>query len=333
MKSKLLIEYNGVEATDTIADDCNSFTWKDNATGSADTFTVNLSNLDGKWMKGFYPLETDCFKAWIEISEWAADYKSGKIYCGQFNVDSLSYSGFPETVSLSGISTPTDCNFNVKQKSRTWEKTTVRTILNDITASAGITLTFDADDISVDSVSQNGKTDLSFAYSLCSDYGLSLKLYNSKMVVYDKTAYEKKDAMYTISADQLGGSGAYSIKRETTTVYDSVKIQYTSGSRTLTYEYTIPGKSGNRQMFISSKAESLSDAEKKAKAALRDSIRDSQTITIKAMGSAKYMSADCFNLSGFGRLDGKYFTDSVTHSKSEGKYTVSITAHLACTGF
>lgn len=335
MRSKVLIEYNGVEATDIIADDCDSFTWKDNATGAADTVTLNLNNTGQKWMNGYYPSDEDVFKAWIQLSEWAADYREGKLYCGLFMVDSLRYSGFPETLQLSGISTPTNSNFNVKQKNKSWEKTTVKTILNDIAKSAGITLEFYAKDISIDSINQTGKTDLAFAYSTCSEYGLSLKLYNKKMVVYDQTDFEKEKSRYTISHSQLGGSGSYTISRQVTTVYDSVKIQYTNGKKgnALTYEYTVPGTSGKRQMYITTKAESYSDAEKKAKAALRDNRRKSQQITIKMMGSAKYMASDCFDLSGFGQLDGKYFIDSVTHSKAGGKYTVTITAHLTVTAF
>lgn len=335
MRSKLTLEYNGVDATDIIADDCDSFTWTDNASGSADTVTLNLANIGQKWMNGFYPAETDVFKAWIQLQEWAADYKEGKLYCGTFMVDSLKYTGFPETLQLSGISTPIDSNFNVKQKSRTWNKTTVWTVMNDITSSAGIELIFDAEDSSIDSVNQNGKTDLAFAYSLGSEYGLSVKLYNNKMVVYDQAAYEQKEPLYEISHVQLGGSGSYSVINQVTAVYDSVKIQYTDGKKgkVVAYEYTIPGKEGKRQMFINTKAESHGDAEKKAKAALRENIRKSRTITLKMMGSAKYIATDCFKLTGFGKLDGVYFIDSVTHQKSAGKYMVSITAHQVVTGF
>lgn len=334
MKSKIIIEYNGVEATDIIADDCSSFTWKDNASGTSDTVSLNLSNLDQKWMNGFYPSENDKFKAWIQLQDWAADYKEGRIFCGSFAIDSLKYSGFPETLQLSGISAPINNNFNVRQNNRTWSKTDLQTILQDIASGAALSLVFDADNINIDSANQTGKTDLAFAYSLCNEYGLSLKLYNNKMVVYDRTAYERKEAQYTISREQLGGSGAYSITKQVTTVYDSVKIQYTGGSDdTLTYEYTIPGRTGTRQMYLTSKAESYSDAEKKAKAALRENLRSSRQITLKMLGSAKYMAADCFNLSGFGKLDGKYMIDSVTHQKSGGKYTVSITAHPTVTDF
>lgn len=335
MQSKLIIEYNGVDATDIIADDCSSFTWKDNATGTADTMTLSLSNIGGKWMNGFYPSDEDKFKAWIQLQEWAADYRNGQIYCGCFMVDSLRYSGYPETLQLSGISTPTDSNFNVKQKNKAWSKTTVKTVLESIAAEAGIKLVFDAEDASIDSINQTGKTDLSFAYSLCSEYGMALKLYNNKLVVYDQTQYEAKESRYTITPELLGGSGAYSISKQITTRYDSVKIQYTSGKKgkTLTYEYVIPGKEGKRQMYVTTKAESLSDAEVKAKAALRKNIRDSVQLSIKMMGSAKYMATDCFDLSGFGKLDGKYFIDAITHQRSGGKYTIALTAHLTATDF
>lgn len=334
MKSSLVIEYNGVEATEIIANDSSSFTWIDNATGKADTLTIDLSNLNRKWMNGFYPSDNDVLKAWIQLEEWSADYRQGKLYCGQFRVDSLKYTGWPEKLQLSAISVPIDSDFNVKQKSRTWESSSVRSIIADIAAEAGIELVFDAEDISADSVSQSGKTDLSFAYSLCSEYGLSLKLYNNKIVVYDQTDYEKKASSYPIDRKSLGGDGAYTITSNIANVYDSAKIQYTGADgETLTYEYIMPGKPGNRQLFITTKAESLNDAELKAKAALKESLRKSKSITIKGIGSAKYIATQCFDLTGFGKLDGKYFIDSVTHSKSQGKYTCNIIAHPTVTDF
>ncbi len=334
MKSSFAIEYNGVEATGIIANDSDSFTWKDNATGEADTLTISLSNIGRKWMDGFYPSENDVLKAWIQVEEWAADYGNGRIYCGQFQVDSLKYTGWPEKLQLSAISVPVNSDFNVKQKSRTWEATTVKTVLGDIAGNAGIELVYDADDCNIDSISQSGKTDLSFAYSLCSEYGLSLKLYNNKMVAYNQTDYEKKGPSYSISHSSLGGSGAYAITSNITSVYDSAKIQYTDGNGdTLSYEYTIPGKAGNRQMFISAKAESYGDAEIKAKAALRDNLRKSKSITLKVMGSAKYIATQCFDLIDFGKLSGKYFIDSVTHAKSAGNYTCTIVAHPTVTDF
>lgn len=334
MRSFLNITYNEVEATDIIADDCESFSWVDRASGESDTLTLSLSNIGQKWMNGFFPSEQDVIKAWIRLEEWPVDYREGRIFCGTFMVDSLKYSGWPEKLDLSAISIPIGTDFNVKEKSRSWESTTVKTILSDIAAAAGIELIFDAQDHSVDSMSQSGKTDSSFAKDLCRDYGLAIKLYNNKLVVYDQAVYEMASPAYTITREELGTEGTYRIDKTITKTYNGVKIQYTDkNGKTLSYEFTVPGTDGQRQKFISARAESLRDAEIKAKAALRESLRSSRTITITKTGSAKYIAAQVFCLSGFGQLDGNYFIDSVTHNRNAWKYTCIISGHLAVTGF
>lgn len=334
MRSFLNITYNEVDATDIIADDCESFSWVDRASGESDTLTLSLSNIGRKWMNGFFPSDQDVIKAWIRLEEWPVDYKEGRIYCGAFMVDSLKYSGWPEKLDLSAISVPIGTDFNVKEKSKSWESTTVMTILSDIAAAAGIELVFDAQDHGVDSMSQSGKTDSSFAKDLCREYDLAIKLYNNKLVVYDQAVYEKASPAYTITREELGTEGTYRIDKTITKTYNSVKIQYTDkNGKTLCYEYVIPGTDGKRQKFISAKAESLQDAEIKAKAALRESLRSSRTLTITKTGSAKYVAAQVFCLSGFGKLDGNYFIDSVTHNRTAGKYTCVISAHLTVTDF
>lgn len=334
MRSFLDITYNNVEATDIIADDCDSFTWVDNASGGADTLTLRLANIGQKWMNGYFPSDQDVIKAWIRLEEWTEDYRAGRIYCGTFMVDSLKFSGWPEKLELSAISVPINKDFNVKEKSRTWESTTVKNIMLDIAGEAGIELAYDAEDFKVDSVSQSGKTDLSFGKDLCNEYGLSMKLYSNKIVVYSQADYEKSAPAYSITRSDLGTEGAYKIEKRITKFYNSVKMQYTDSSgKTLTYEYTIPGTDGQRQKFISGKAESLKDAEIKAKATLRESLRNSRTISITKTGSAKHIAAQVCNIEGFGKLDGNYFIDSVTHSRNAGKYTCTLTAHQVVVDF
>lgn len=334
MRSFLDITYNEVDATDIIADDCEAFTWVDKASGEADTFTMTLANIGQKWMNGFFPSDQDVIKAWIRLDEWPIDYRGGRIYCGTFMVDSLRFSGWPEKLELSAISVPINKDFNVKEKSRTWQKTTVRDIMQDIAAAAGIDLVYDAVDYNVDSMSQSGKTDLSFGKSLCSEFGLSMKIYNNRIVIYDQTDYERASPAYVISRNDLGAGGSYKIEKSITKTYNSVKVQYTDETGdTLSYEFCLPGTDGNRQKFISAKAESLKDAEIKAKAALRESLRSSRRVSITKTGSAKHIAAQVCSLSGFGKLDGNYFIDSVSHSKGGGKYICTISAHLVVTEF
>lgn len=158
-----------------------------------------------------------------------------------------------------------------------------------------------------------------------------MKLYNSKMVVYDQTEYEKKKASYTIREEDLCGN--YDFHAQITTVYDSVKIQYTKDKKTLTYSYTIPGKKGNRTLFMNSKADSHKEAEVKAKAKLRENLRKSRSLVLNLTGMARYKAAQNFKLEGFGKLDGVYFIDTVAHDKSNAAWKSTVTAHPVVTDF
>lgn len=331
MRSSMTVKYNEKETN--ISDECESFTWTDCAGGEADTISMQMPNKNQKWMKGYKPGRADYIKAWIKVSNWQEGKKDAKQFCGKFYIDLIQYAGFPERTDLSGISVPIGNGFNVRQRNKTWKKTSVRAVLEEIAKRAGIKLQYDAADHKIDSISQNGKTDLEFAFDICSEYDRQLKIYNGKMVVYDQTDYEKKEAKHTIKRTELGGGESYSIKLQTTKVYNGVKIQYTSGKdKVLTYEFKRPGTNGTRQMFVTAKAESLQDAEKKAKAALRKNAREETTGTIRIMGNPSYVAAQNIKLEGFGKLDGKYFIEKVIHTKNRS-YTTTLYIHKTVTDF
>lgn len=330
MYSWVTLKYNGSD-DDILTDQHKAFSFTDNASGEADTITVTLRNNNGKWMDGHYPKSGDYIKAWIKANNWQYDNVSEKLYCGMFLLDTMELSGFPQETQIQGISVPIKTSFNVTQRNKTWKKTNTKSVLSDLAKNGGITLVYDAAVHSIDEIRQSGQTDLSFAFSICGEYGLSMKLYNSKMVVYDQTEYEKKKASYTIKKENL--CGEYRFKSQITTVYDAVKIQYTKNKKTLTYSYAIPGKKGNRTLFINSKADSYKEAEVKAKAKLRENIRKSKSLTLNLTGMTRYKAAQNFKLEGFGKLDGVYFIDKVVHDKSYAAWKSTITAHPVVTDF
>lgn len=331
MRSVITLKYNDVDVPKNVTDECEGFTFEDNAYGQADSIELTMNNRSGKWLKKWHPRANDFIKAWIRVQDWEQGKRNAKLFCGKFSIDELVFSGFPETVQIRGISIPINGGFNVTEKNRTWKKTTTKQILSDIAKAAGIRLVYEADTFSIDEMTQSGNTDMEFAFSLCEQHDLALKLYNDRMVVYDKDVYEKKKSVYTIKKDELGES--YSVREQIRTVYDSVKMQYTNNKETVTYAYTVPGKKGTRKLFVSEKAESIRDAERKAKAKLRESLRERVSIDLTVMGNIRYKAAENFTLEGFGKLDGKYFIDYVSHQKSGSKYTCQITAHRVVTEF
>lgn len=331
-KSRVLLRYNRTDVTDTITDLLESFDWTDVASGEADTISLVLNDRNMMWVKkGFIPIAKDYIKVWIRVNNWMYDGDIRKTYCGKFQVDSFTATGFPNIFTIEGICLPINKSFNVTQRNKTFKKTSVKRLLQDIAKRAGMNLVYDAPDHKINEISQSGQTDMAFAFSVCNEYGVSMKVYNGKLVAYDQTRYEKRKDRYTIKRSDLGEGNAYNIQRNITTMYDGVKMQYSNkDKKTVTYKYVMPKKKGKRLLVISGSADSHADAEKKAKAQLLKALREVQSITLTVMGDPKYKACDNFSLEGFGRLNGKYFIDKVVHSKSGG-YLCTITAHKVVT--
>ena len=89
-KSDVLIKYNEVDATKAIGRMMESFTWTDYASGSADTVSLSLNNMNNLWVKkGYIPLHTDRLKAWIRVTDWNCAGDTRSVFCGQFQAITL----------------------------------------------------------------------------------------------------------------------------------------------------------------------------------------------------------------------------------------------------
>ncbi len=331
-KSTIILKYNDKDATKVFTDDMASFTWTDCASGEADTISLSLNNRNLKWLKpGWFPQSSDFIKMSIKVIHWRKQSDNRTVYCGKFAVDEFRASGFPSTVDVNGISIPIHTSFNITQRNKTYKKTSVREVLSEIAKRADVRLVFSAKNQKIDEVSQDGRTDMEFAFSLCSDYDISLKVYNEKLVAYDQTAYEKRKKSFTLDRSDLGDSGAYSFVRSVAGIYDGVKLQYQNkDGKKITYRYTVPGKEGKRLLSLSLSADSHADAERKAKAKLAKNLRQAVTATFKVMGDPRYQACKVFEVTGFGRFNGKYFIDKAVHSK-EGAYYTTIECHRCVT--
>ena len=325
-QSTVIVKYNDKDITKTITDYIEGFSYVDNASGTADTVTLKLNDKSGKWSGSWIPVQGDSVKTIIKLTNWNKEGDNRIFDCGFFLIDDLSFSGPPSTASIGGISTPINTDFNVTKKNKTWQSTTVKGILSSIASSAGIGLYFSGQDYTIKEIEQSDQEDVNFAFQLCSSYNLAMKLYNKKIVVFDQVEYEKKEASLTIRRADVEG---YSIKKGMTRQYDGVSISYTDGilNKTLSYKFML--KEGTRILKLNEKASSLQDAEVKAKAKLLAHNRQCQTMSVTVKGDTKYISSKCVNVSGFGKLDGKYYIDSVTHNKDAGSgYTCTLEMHL-----
>ena len=58
-KATVSLVYNGVNATDPIAPDLDSFTFVDVASGSSDSINAEFTDRDHRWIDAWFPVQGD----------------------------------------------------------------------------------------------------------------------------------------------------------------------------------------------------------------------------------------------------------------------------------
>lgn len=323
-KATVDVSYKGISITDDISNDVVSFSYTDNADGVADDISLSIANVSKKWLNEWMPSMTDTVTAKIQTVDMG-----GELNCGLFIVDGVSFAGRPLTVSIKGLSTPVDTNFSEVSKNKTWQKATLKDIAGTMAGNAGIPLDYDADyNPTFDFLSQTEQSDKAFLYELCQKYGLNMKLYSNRLVVYDPVTFEHEGAVASFSENNMLSWNCESTLTEAG--YSACRVQYTDPLSIEKREYiyrTEDGASSTKVFEITESADSLAHAEQICKAKLRNLNMSETTISFNIMGNALVVACMTIEIVGLGVFSGKYFIDKATH-KVGGGYTTAIEAHL-----
>ncbi len=304
-----------------IAEQATSFSYTDMASGESDSISITLHDIGKEWMGNSMPRRGASLGAKIELINWNTEEYTENFDCGTFVLDDLSFSGRPLSCTLGGVSVPAMDDFKSLKRTRTWEQTTIQEIASQVCVSAGVELYYEADTIQIAEIEQNKQTDSAFLYALCEKYGLAMKVYNSKIVIFDIVKYEEKAAVLT-----LNESGMLSWSYNTTIegTYTGVTLDYTDPDSDETISVNM-GSSG-RMYSINSQASSRYDAELQAAAKVNEANRAIETMEVSIRADIRIVASCCIQISGLGNLDGKYYVDKVRHSIGSG-YKMQLTLH------
>ena len=64
---------------------------------------------------------------------------------------------------------------------------------------------------------------------------------------------------------------------------------------------------------------------------LMNEVRTANVVAVTVMGDPKYRACRVFRVTGFGKFNGRYFIDKVTHNFSDEGYTSTIECHKCVT--
>lgn len=359
---RLFFTEAGTSVTQDILPDLLSFTYDDKETNEADEISLTLKDPTGKWASKWKPDGGEVVRAYI--ASGTVDGKKGReLFCGKFFVDSLRTSGSPRVFEMRAVSIPLNTPIRRKMVTKAWEKKTLKGIAQEIATAAKVKLLFDSqDNPSYDRQDQKAESNLRFLSRLCEDAGLSIKVTDSQIVIFDQAFYEKKKPVKTfklgvsdiLSWDfesqqsetyktctvswrdpkkkQKGSSGGYNMDLEKGDSGDDPeydmdlqKVKKKVNVAVNTYTYTDPNVEDNGQEYqVKKRAASLDEAKRIAKATLRKLNLRSVTGGLSLVGDTSLVAGVVVELKGFGSFDGRFYIESASHSVSTSGYVTSI---------
>ncbi|WP_459577834.1 phage late control D family protein, partial [Bilophila wadsworthia] len=182
-------------------------------------------------------------------------------------------------------------------------------------------------------VEQRQESDLEFMQRITKEQGLRLAVKSDRVVVYaGQTADQLEPIAIRRASEADPGEGldfqSFRAKRTTEGIYTQCVVGYTKAADSETietqYEPNIPPTTG-RVLYINKRIENQAQAERMAKAELRDKNRKEQTASLSGMGDTRFRAGTVLDIQGWGRFDSKYVIAQATHTFSaDGGYTTSL---------
>jgi len=326
--------YDSQDISQDIAAFLKSFTVNEVLGGEADEAEISLHDREELWMGDWLPELGATMDITLQIQNWESEGDTRELPFGKFDVDEISISGWPHEAKIKLISVPVTGGMNSVKKTRAWEKVKLSQIAQDVAGSAGMELFYDTEeDPMQERAEQSEQTDLSFLQKLCKDAGLSLKVTDKKIVIFDVSKYEKEDPVLTI----VNGSSAvksFECRQTVHQIYKAchVKYKHSKKDELIEFTFTDPRREKGETLEINEKVESVAEAEKLAKKKLREKNLEETAVSLTMVGNFALLASNTVELKNFHTFDGKYLITKSSHEVGNG-YTTKVDLRRVIDGY
>lgn len=306
----LRLFYQGKNVTEELHKDILDFTYTDNSHGEADDISLTLKDETYKYLGDWFPTLGDKIQPVIIMDD------GRELSCGTFKLDDFECSGPPTKVSFNAVSVPNNKSVRQTKNTKAWQDVRLREVIQDTADKAELTLTYATDiDPIYDRIDQKSETDLGFLKRICEDEGLSLKVTDSQVVVFDRGELEIKPSVAII--DRLGGQvKSWSCKTQNHDTASETTVEYKdpkTGKKISHTEKSKTDNGGNKQK-ITKRVKSKAQAQRLAKAKQKEKKGLETTISITVVGDISYRAGANVTIKNYGKFDGKYFIKKAVHS-------------------
>lgn len=310
------VSFNHQKVTNVLNPHLINWTYTDNLSGQIDDLNIILEDKDAVWIGNWFPSEGTIINADIVKRNWETN--DFRMDLGQFEIDTIE--GNDSTITIMAMATSQNTSLRGEKRSKSWEKVKLKTVISQIAKRHKMKLYWQtSDNPTKERLEQVSQSDLSFLYELCRDEGLCLKLTNNSIVVLDEQDYENNKASYTIRRRAHHDDPIKIIsrrwKRTLTDVYKSCKVTHTKNKKTITGTFTPKNPPKTQRILVVKQAvSSRAEAQKLARKKLREKNKNGVVVTLTVFSLVALRAGMTFNLTDFGKLNGKYIATKVTYS-------------------
>lgn len=279
-------------------------------------------------------------QAIILRENWNGDGMDKVLDCGEFELDSITASGPPSEVSIKCTSIPYSSRIRQSTRNRAWEGCRLSGIAQEIAERGGMSCIFESEyDPEYERLEQVNYSDISFLSILCHNAGISLKVTNNILVLFNQAVYEAKDSVMTIAK----GDGQYLKYRlnsgSADTEYDSCRVSYTdpeTGALITASAFVEDYKEDdedNMQLEINTRVASVGEAQALAEKMLRLKNKYEYTASFDLPGNPELAAGVTIELVGWGPWSGKYIIKQSKHNAGSSGYITSIDLRKVLEGY
>lgn len=331
---KIKCLYDSQDISQDIAAFLKSFSITEVLGGEADEAEITLHDREELWMGDWLPEMGATMDITLQIANWEGEGDIRELPFGKFDVDEMTESGWPHEVKIKLISVPVTGGINTVKRTRAWEKVKLSAIAQDVAGGVGMELYYDTEeDPMQERAEQSEQTDLSFLQKLCKDAGLSLKVTDNKIVIFDVSKYEQADPVLEI----VNGTNAVKSFECRQTIHDiykacHVKYKHSKKDELIEFTFTDPKREKGETLEINEKVESVAEAEKLAKKKLHEKNLEETSVSLTMVGNFALLASNTVTLKGFHTFDGKYLIMKSSHEVGSG-YTTKVDLRRVIDGY
>lgn len=317
-KKSVSLIYNGTEAYSELSPYLEQITYTDSVDES-DMISLELSDRDLKWRNAWIPRKGDILIPALTLEDWNYEGEKMTIQCGSFIVDDFGFSSPPAIGNINGVSSPVNTGFKETENTKTWEAATVQLIAGEIAGKYGLNLIYEAQEIAVAKIEQDKRTDSDFLKTLCEKYGLGVKVFYNRLVIWDYREYFGRTPVTEIKPEMCS---KWSYRSSMQGTYTGARVSYKNPKTKKMVDVLVGTE--ERLYKTNQKADSEADARLIGEAAIRNANRRESTMQLTMPPQFLLMATLIVRLNGFGQMDGAYFIEKVTHQIGRKAYVMQV---------